>query len=439
MSRDLPVATDVRVTGGVAGPEATWARLELLAADEEGTARTLALTAARTAADAAHPRLAADALLAPATAASAAEAALALGGAAAATAASAASWATDAARVRVLLAWWRAADEATAADLERLRLGLALPWPSPPSPALAMAPAAGPLAGATVLPLLAAALGHPRATAAGTSLGAGMLGAAYADPPVRVRRRRDLEAGPPPDGISDLADVVARLEALSALSDGDHPDGNGTLEVQTFVDPDGEVRHVAYLPGTDDMTTLPWTADQDVRDMGTNLRLVGDLPNGYADGVVAALREAGVRPGEPVLLAGHSQGGLVAAQLVAHADETGLDLDRAVTLGAPVAGYAFPDDARVLSLENTRDLVPLLDGAANAGSSGHVTVVADAGERGGPAGAHGFAAYAAVARATDASADPSVRAAVASLRAEGWLSGASPTRRMLVQVLREPG
>ena len=101
---------------------------------------------------------------------------------------------------------------------------------------------------------------------------------------------------------------------------------DGVVEVQSIRTTDGSVRHVVYLPGTDDLTTTPWSQDADVRDLGTNLRLVSGQGNAYQQGILDAMQQAGVRPGEPVALVGHSQGGMEAA--------------------APRAGIAVRRDAR---------------------------------------------------------------------------------------------
>ncbi|MCL8025513.1 DUF3089 domain-containing protein [Nocardioides bruguierae] len=422
--------SEPHVTGGVAGLEATWDRLEDLAATERGLAAALAGLADATLADAAHPALLGSLAVSPV---SGARAEAALAEAALATRSCAAGYDADAEALERVLLLLRTADAGARLLQESLlaRLG----W--------CVVPAAGALGVATALGDPDALTRHPGlvqdafATAPGplgTAAAARALGLAYADPPVTVHRRPDLEREGSRDA-GDLRDVVARLGELSALSDPAHPENDGTLEVQTFTATDGTVRHVAYLPGTDDMTTLPWTADADVRDMGTNLRLVGGLPNGYADGVVQALRQAGVRPGEPVLLAGHSQGGLVAAQLVAHAEETGLALDRAVTLGAPVAGTDVPPGSLVLSLENAGDVVPQTDGGANPAGPGHVTVVADGGGAG-VTGHHGFEAYGRVAGAADASTHPSVTQALTQLREAGFLTGTAATRTRVLQVER---
>ncbi len=105
---------------------------------------------------------------------------------------------------------------------------------------------------------------------------------------------------------ADLAALVQHLAQVDAQP-------NGTVEVQTIRTADGSVRHVVYLPGTDDLTTTPWSQDADVRDLGTNFLLVSGQDNAYQQGILDAMQQAGVRPGEPVALVGHSQGGMEAA------------------------------------------------------------------------------------------------------------------------------
>ena len=242
-----------------------------------------------------------------------------------------------------------------------------------------------------------------------------------------------------------VEDLVDHLSQLSELSGPGRPEMNGTIEVQSFEGPDGDARHVVYLPGTDDMTTLPWTQDDDVRDLGANLMLVGDAPTAYGDGVLAALEQAGVGPDEPVLLAGHSQGGLQAAQLLGSlgAADHGYSVTHVVTAGSPVAHLGpFPPGSHVLSLEQQGDVVPLLDGAANPDSPEHLTLTFEAGHRAGDdvGGHHGFAAYAAGAAAADASTDPGVAEQVRSLHDAGFLGGEPPggVRHTVYRITRAP-
>jgi hypothetical protein len=279
----------------------------------------------------------------------------------------------------------------------------------------------GPVAGLTAF--------HPRlADAAGdVALLYGVEG------PPRVRARPDLTVPLGRRAPRSVADLMRHLDQTNALSPGDRPSDAGTLEVQTLRAADGSLRHVVYLPGTDDLGTTPFSQDDDVRDLATNLRLVAGDPTTYAAGIEQAMGEAGIRPREPVLLVGHSQGGMEAAGLLAHG--SGFHVTDVVTAGSPIAQVAgYPAASHVLSLENRGDVVPLLDGADNPDAPQHVTVQFDDHETS-AAGNHALTHYVRGAEAVDVSADPSVREQVASLRRQGFLDGRVTASRVF-QVTR---
>ncbi len=77
------------------------------------------------------------------------------------------------------------------------------------------------------------------------------------------------------------------------------------------------------------------------------------------------MREAGIRPGEPVLLAGFSLGGMVAAQVASAAVAAGLAVTHLVVAGSPLGRIAVPDTVNVLALENVLDPVPRVEGREN--------------------------------------------------------------------------
>ena len=52
---------------------------------------------------------------------------------------------------------------------------------------------------------------------------------------------------------ADLAGLVRHLAAVDDLSGPGHHEHDGTIEIQTITAPDGSVRHIVYLPGTDDL------------------------------------------------------------------------------------------------------------------------------------------------------------------------------------------
>lgn len=250
----------------------------------------------------------------------------------------------------------------------------------------------------------------------------------------RVRRRRDLVVGLgliPPHGVADLMDHLGQTDALSPP---EQPGDAGTVEVQRIRGRDGSVRWIVYLPGTDDMATLPWGQDGDVRDLATNLHLVAGQGTTYARGIEEAMARAGIGPHDPVLLAGHSQGGMEAAALLSHG--TPFHVTDVVTAGSPVGLVpGYPSGSHVLSLENGGDVVPLLDGRDNADSREQVTVRFDDHETS-LVGNHRIVHYVRGGAAVDASSDPSICEQVQSLRAHGFFAGRATATSQVFQITR---
>ena len=237
---------------------------------------------------------------------------------------------------------------------------------------------------------------------------------------------------------ADLSALLHHLAAVNQLSSPEHPENNGTVEIQTIRSADGTVRHVVYLPGTDDLTTTPWSQDGDVRDLGTNLLLVSGQDNAYQQGILDAMGQAGIRPGEPVALVGHSQGGMAAATILSHGSP--YTVTTVVTAGAPTAYFdGFPPGSHVLSLENQGDVIPLLDGADNADSAEQVTVRFDDHETS-IAGNHGLGHYVAGAGAAEASQDASIHEQLANLDAQGFTGSAEgqEVSSQVFQITRVP-
>jgi hypothetical protein len=77
------------------------------------------------------------------------------------------------------------------------------------------------------------------------------------------------------------------------------------------------------------------------------------------------MREAGILPGEPVLLAGFSLGGMVAAQTAVRAVHAGYAVTHLVVAGAPLGRLPVPETVAVLALEHVLDPVPRIEGREN--------------------------------------------------------------------------
>jgi thioesterase domain-containing protein len=127
-------------------------------------------------------------------------------------------------------------------------------------------------------------------------------------------------------------------------------------------------------------------------------------------GIEEALRRAGAQDtGAPVMLVGHSQGGIVAAQatgdLVAH----GYNVTHVLTAGSPVGRIDVPDSVQMLSLENRNDIVPHLDASDNPDLPNRTTVTFD--NQGNSVGKNHQIPenYTSAARELDKGANPSVQ------------------------------
>lgn len=264
------------------------------------------------------------------------------------------------------------------------------------------------------------------------------LGDVYGDPGVPVVNTYDDTLGThaetgQPETVRDLIDHLRQVADLSPTADSP---GNGTVEVQTITTADGKVRHVLYLPGTDDFNP-PWVSDGDVRDLESGLDSLGGQPDAYLQGILQVLAQAGVQPSEPILVVGHSLGGMEAAALAT--GNHGFNVTDVVTAGSPTAQVGhFPAGTNVLSLEEKDDIVPMADLVPNPDSIEQTTVVFDSDAGDGVVANHAYPAYLQGAELVDSAGHPSVTAAVQSLHEEGFLGDGGQVRSQLFQITRAP-
>lgn len=153
------------------------------------------------------------------------------------------------------------------------------------------------------------------------------------------------------EGPRSTADVLADVET-------GYKGARGTVAVSRLDHPDGTRSWVVAVPGTEDHALRTTNPLNDV----SNVHLSTGVTAASAVLVVGALTRAGVRPGEPVMLAGHSQGGMAAVRVAADpAVRERFTITHVLTAGSPVAPMPVPPDVRLLSIEHTTDLVPVVD------------------------------------------------------------------------------
>ena len=179
-----------------------------------------------------------------------------------------------------------------------------------------------------------------------------------------------------PNSIATLAD---RLITTSELASGPEDSNTGWLRIEKFREPASpvspaqglisvaEARYVVYIPGTQSWAPKPGT---NPFDLTSNLSAISKTGfAGSEKAVAAAMKQAGIGPDSKVLLVGHSQGGLVAANI-----STRFAGSKVLTFGAPLGLLAKDLKAPTLAVEHPADPVPKLDGRPNPLKANWVTV-----------------------------------------------------------------
>lgn len=255
----------------------------------------------------------------------------------------------------------------------------------------------------------------------GIIAGGGLMGLLRTGDP-RVTQVSAPGAPPPADSLRSVFDNISSLGG----------EENSGVRVTAVPDGSGGYTWLVEIPGTQ-----AWDPDSGTNpsDLAGNLHLMaGSNDTAMQQGVLAAIdqamrsvaQETGVPlsqlQAQPLTVAGHSQGGIVAAAIAA--DPTnGLNVTQVVTGGSPVANFDIPPHVGVLSIEHVQDLVHHLDGNPNPTGAHWTTVERDVDghssvQPGQPIDAHHASLYADTAALIDAQAasDPALAMALAQLQ-----------------------
>ena len=138
-------------------------------------------------------------------------------------------------------------------------------------------------------------------------------------------------------------------------------------------------RWLLSLVGTESMT---FRSTNNPADIETNIRLMLGLESSMSVGVVSALHAAMERDGvpaqrwtrEPVLICGHSQGGIVAAALASvPPDEAGVNVVGILSTGGPNRRIRVRPDVVTIAVNHDQDVMPSLDGSPDRAPDRRVT------------------------------------------------------------------
>lgn len=220
-----------------------------------------------------------------------------------------------------------------------------------------------------------------------------------------------------------VADMVADIDDTYRL---DH----GGITIDTITHPDGSYSHVVNIPGTNDNSF----SDKSVWDWNGNFRLKRNQLSDSARLVWDAIEASGINPGDPIMLQGHSQGGIAAAQLAGSQLAATYSITHVVTYGSPVGLAPINTDVEYLHLGTAQDPTHGADGRYPVDRPNITNVEADLRAAPDPAlveladtvpDSHSTEAYFAVAQSTDASSRVSVvawRESAAGFMGDGMVS-----------------
>ncbi|MDR0365796.1 MAG: hypothetical protein LBH68_03065 [Bifidobacteriaceae bacterium] len=213
--------------------------------------------------------------------------------------------------------------------------------------------------------------------------------------------------------------IEALIGKIGQVAGGDRE--RTDISITKVTDAYGKNSWLVSIPGTESMAMGSGLSPSDNL---TNLEAVrGDL-NAIGLAVTMAMGDAGIKPGDPVVLAGHSQGGIVGAALSADEEfAKAYNVTAVLTAGSPTGLLKPSRQAQWLSMEHVQDVVPVTDGKPNPHAANHTTVVRDLDPSRSknflldPLSAHHLPAYAETAALVDASGSQSV---------QSWKAAAAP-------------
>lgn len=181
-------------------------------------------------------------------------------------------------------------------------------------------------------------------------------GTGYADPPQRVTAEESGYGAP-----SDLSDIIGNTQKAY----GDDAE-TGNVSMTVIRDAQGNPQGVIVnIPGTEQWSP---SAGDNPFDLTGNAELAGSSgtsagTQATADAIRQLYEDAGIPPGTPLMLNGHSQGGMVAASLAGDSSFTSeFNVTNVMTVGSPVDNLPAAPGVNQINIQHDKDVVPHLDG-----------------------------------------------------------------------------
>lgn len=165
--------------------------------------------------------------------------------------------------------------------------------------------------------------------------------------------------------VNTLTGLLTRLERTAATAPG-----LVRIEQYPGLTSKDASRFIVYIPGTQAWGPM---AGKNPLDLSSNLQAMAGPGLASSEAAVQkAIVAAGVKSQDQVLLVGHSQGGMVAANIASQ--KQNFAVAGLVTFGSPISQLNQTLRVPAVSIQHTNDLVPKLDLKQNALAKNWVTV-----------------------------------------------------------------
>lgn len=156
--------------------------------------------------------------------------------------------------------------------------------------------------------------------------------------------------------VRTFADAVAVMEELEV----DESTDPGMLRIDRITSAEGETAWQVFIPGGQGFDPT------NVHALLHAPAAVASVPTPSVAMVAAALRDAGAVKGEPIVMIGHSHGGITGSLFASDPRlRAEFDVPLVVAAGSPVDRHEIRADTHVLSIEHTEDVITGADGVGH--------------------------------------------------------------------------
>ena len=172
------------------------------------------------------------------------------------------------------------------------------------------------------------------------------------------------------ESLSTMFDDLIAIDEAGHLDPSDDSiNHESVVRIIPFVGPDGQIIYRVHIPSTQQWTPGGTSGNDVTSDVVA--KMTPEQQTQLEKMVIDAMQRAGIRPGDHVMLAGWSLGGITAGNLAADPDFTSTyNVDAIAVAGSSVDDLDIPHSIRVLDVSHSSDPVPRTENPYRADHSG---------------------------------------------------------------------